>query len=164
LKSRIVVQRSIVLYAGLIVVVIALGSPALAISRSESTSSGLLGQALICFYRELDWDSSEEYYPVRMRGENVGGLARGSFLYHFTPPGRRIVFVDADMPVSRSFKLRSGETYYIRIGHRSSGLLSGPKLLPVDAEKGVGDIRALSYSGPELSNIARQYCLRDDSS
>lgn len=158
---------SISIYARLVVVVVAsfvLTSPAPAIPRSESTPSGLIGRALICFYRGLDWDSKQETYAVRMHGENVGGLARGSFLYHLTTPGRRIVFVEADMKVSRSFRFQSGETYYIRVDHRKVGFLSGPKLLPVDPAKGVGEISKLSYSGPGLSKVARQYCLRNDPS
>jgi len=154
-------------YARLTVVILVsyvLGSSVPAMPRSEPSPNGLLGQSLICFYRGLDWDSKQDFYAVHMRDESVGGLARSSFLYHLTTPGRRIVFVEADMRVSRSFMLRSGETYYIRVDHRKAGFLSGPKLQPVDPAKGIREIRKLTYSGPAPSDIARQYCLRDEPS
>ena len=133
-----------------------------AIPRSETVPRGLLGQALICFYRSLDWGSEWEPYAIRVHDEKVGRLAEGSFLYHLTAPGRRIVFVDADISVSRSFQLRSGEIYYIRVDRRGDPPLSRPKLLPIEPAKGVRELAELSYSGLGLSHIARQYCLRND--
>lgn len=150
--------------AGVILLSHALGSSVNAIARNEPATTALSGQSLICFYRGFDWDSNEDFYAVNLRDENVGGLARSSFLYHLTTPGRRIVFVEAGMRVSRSFLLQSGETYYIRVDHRNAGLVSGPKLLPVSPAKGVRDISMLSYSGPGPSDVARQYCLRNTSS
>ena len=135
-----------------------------AIPRSETVPRGWLGQALICFYRGLDWASEWEPYAIRVHDEKVGRLARGSFLYHLTAPGRRIVFVEADINVSRSFRLRSGEIYYIRVDRRGGPRLSRPKLLPVDPAKGARELGKLSYSGPGLSHIARQYCLQNDPS
>jgi hypothetical protein len=146
----------------LVLVSAVFASPTPAIPRSEAVPRGLLGQALICFYRGLDWGSQWEPYAVRVHDEKVGGLARGSFLYHLTAPGRRIVFVEADINVSRSFRLRSGEIYYIRVDRRGGPLLSRPTLLLVEPAKGVRELSKLSYSGPELSHIARQYCLRND--
>ena len=135
-----------------------------AIPRSETSPHGLLGQAVICFYRGLDWSSGREHYAIRVHDEREGGLAKGSFLYHLTAPGRRIIFVEADISVSRSFELRSGEIYYIRIDRRGGPRLSRPKLLPIEPEKGVREIGELSYSGPEPFHDARQYCLRNDPS
>lgn len=139
-----------------------LGTSVSAIPRSAPDPGGLLGQSLICFYRGLDWDAKQDYYAVHMRDGNVGGLARNSFLYHLTTPGRRIVFIEADTRVSRSFVLESGETYYIRVDHRKAGLLSVPKLQPVDAAKGIREISKLSYSGSAPLDIARQYCLQNE--
>lgn len=146
--------------AGVIVLSHALASPVTAIPRNEPTPEPLSGRSLICFYRGLDWNSNEDYYAVNIRDENVGGLARSSFLYHFTTPGRRIVFVEAGMRVSRSFTLQSGKTYYIRVNHRKAGFMSGPKLQPVSPAKGMREISRLSYAGAEPSDVARQYCLR----
>jgi len=135
-----------------------------AIPRSEISPHGFPGQALISFYRGLDWSSKREHYAIRVHDERVGELARGSFLYHLTAPGRRIVFVEADISVSRSFELRSGEIVYIRIDRRGGPPLSRPKLLPVEPEKGVKEIGELSYSGPGPFHDARQYCLQNDPS
>ncbi|TFH39928.1 MAG: hypothetical protein E4H01_17435 [Lysobacterales bacterium] len=138
-----------------------LASPTAAIPRNEVTQFGIPDQALLCIYRGLDWDSKQEYYAIRTHNESVGGLARGSFLFYLAAPGRRIVFVEADVNVSRSFEVQGGETYYIRVDQRDAGFLSAPKLLPVAQAKGIREIRRLSYSGPELSPVARQYCLQD---
>ena len=148
----------------LLLVLSVFSSPTSAIPRNETVPRGLLGQALICFYRGLDWGSKWEPYAIRVHDEKVGRLAEASFLYHLTAPGRRIVFVEADINVSRSFKLRSGEIYYIRVDRRGGPLLGRPKLFPVEPAKGVRELGKLSYSGPGLSHIARQYCLQNDPS
>ena len=127
--------------------------------RSDPAPGGLLGQALICINRDLDGDLRQEHYAGRLHDEKVGWLAPGSFLYHLTAPGRRIIFVDAEVSVSRSIRLRSDEVHYIRVDHRIGSILSHPKLLPVEPDEGVRELSKLSYSGPELTHIARQYCL-----
>jgi hypothetical protein len=135
-----------------------------AIPRNEPVRAGLAGQALLCLYRGLDWYSKEEFYAVRIHDEEVGGLARGSFLSHLTTPGRRIIVIEADSNVSRSFELQGGKTYFIRVDRKGFGFLSLPKLLPVTEARGVHEIRKLHYAGSELSAIARQNCLRDETS
>ena len=135
-----------------------------AIPRNEPGRNPLAGQALLCLYRGLDWYSKEEYYAVRIHDETVGGLARESFLFHLAAPGRRIIFIEGDSNVSRTFELQGGKTYYIRVDRKGVGLLSLPKLLPVKNAKAVHEIRQLHYSGSEPSPIARQFCLKDDSS
>jgi len=135
-----------------------------AIPRGEFDSHGLLGRALICFYRGLDWESAEQLYSVRVHDEMVGGLSIGSYLYHLAEPGRRIVFVEAEINVSRSFQLRSGEIYYVQIARRGSSALSRPKLLPVDSAIGMRELARLSYAGSDASHAARQFCLRNDAS
>jgi hypothetical protein len=117
-------------------------------------------QALLCIYRGLDWDADEDAYEIRTHDSEVGGLPEGSFLYHFAPPGRHIVFVSAGANVSRSFLLLGGETYYIRVERRGHGTLSLPKLLPVALDKGVREVRKLIYAGVPLSAVAEQSCQR----
>ena len=138
-----------------------LAPPVSAIARDEILNHGLHGRALICFYRSLDWESEGRPYTVRVRGEKVGGLSIGSFLHHLAEPGRHIVFVEADVNVSRSFELQSGGIYYIQVAHRRGRGLSHPKLLPVDAAKGMQELGRLSYAGPDFSSDSRQYCLRN---
>lgn len=141
-----------------------LSPSASAIARDEILGNGLLGRALICFYRSLDWGSEGRPYTVRVHDEYVGGLSIGSFLHHLTEPGRRIVFVEADVNVSRSFLVQGGEIYYVQVARTGGAVLSRPKLLPVDAAKGMREIGSLSYAGTDFSNDARQYCLRNDAS
>lgn len=135
-----------------------LASPASAIPREAIGPSGPSAQALLCFYRGFDWDAREDSYEIRIHDQKVGGLPGGSFLYHVATPGKYIVFVSADINVSRSFHLLGGETYYIRIERRGYGSLSLPKLLPVGVEKGIREVRQLSYAGAQLSPIAGHYC------
>lgn len=142
----------------------ALALPAPAIPRDEASGHELVGRTLICFYRGLDWESAWPAYEVRVHGEKVGGLTVGSYLHHMTEPGRRIVFVQADVNVSRSFHLRSGEIYYIRIDRKAGSVLGLLKLRLMDPAKGVSDLAGLSYAGPEISHGAREYCLRNDTS
>lgn len=133
-------------------------------TRDASRGRQLGGHTLICFYRGLDWESAWPSYAVRVHGERVGKLAVGSYLHHLTEPGRRMVFVEADVNVSRSFVLRSGEIYYIQIGHKSGSVPALPKLRLVDPAKGVSDLAGLSYAGPEIAHGVREYCLRNDAS
>lgn len=146
----------------------ALALPASAISRDEARDEAarreLGGRTLLCFYRGLDLDSAWPAYEVRVHDEKVGKLMVGSYLHHLTEPGRRIVFVRADVNVSRSFVLRSGETYYIQIGLRSGSVPALPKLRLMNPAKGVSDLAGLSYAGPEIAHGVRQYCLRDHTS
>lgn len=135
-----------------------LASTAPAMPREQNILTGSTEQALVCFYRGLDWDAHEEAYEIRIHDEKIGGLPGGSFLYHLAAPGRYIVFVAAEVNVSRSFQLLAGETYYIRVDRRGLGPLSWPKLLPVTLARGMREIRQLSYSGMELSPIGRHYC------
>jgi hypothetical protein len=140
----------------------ALAPPSSAMPRDQAVGDALLGRALICFYRVLDWDSEPHPYAVRMHKEKVGRLPMGSYLHHFTEPGRRIVFVKADVNVSRSFVLRSGKIYYIRVDRRVDAALNRPKLRLVESAKGVRELTGLSYAGSELSDDTRQHCLRND--
>lgn len=121
-------------------------------------------QALICFYRGLDQDSKREHYSVRVHDVYVGRLARESFLYHLTAPGRRIVFVEAEVNVSRSFQIRAGEIHYIRVDRIPGTFPARPKLLRVERTTGVRELNQLSYSGRPLPGNAMQHCLQSDAS
>lgn len=135
-----------------------------AIPRSKVTRVVAPDQALICFYRGLDQDSKREHYSVRVHDVYVGRLARESFLSHLTAPGRRIVFVEAEVNVSRSFQIRAGEIHYIRVDHIAGAFPPRPKLLRVGQTAGVRDLNQLNYSGHPLRGNAMQYCLQPDAS
>lgn len=135
-----------------------------AIPRDRAVPGVAPEQALICFYRGLDWDSTRDHYTVRVDDEHVGRLARGSFLYHLTAPGRRIVFVEAEVNVSRSFRIRSGEIHYIRVDRRPGTFPGRPKLLPVEPATGTLELGRLRYSGDLLQGNSGQHCQRSDPS
>ena len=153
MKSRAIV---------LLLVSSAFASSTPAIPRSVVTRAVAPDQALICFYRGIDQGSKREHYSVRVHDVYVGRLARESFLYHLTAPGRRIVFVEAEVNVSRSFEIRAGEVHYIRVDRGARTFPARPKLLRVERTTGVRDLNQLSYSGHPLRGNAMQYCLQAD--
>lgn len=138
-----------------------LGQTSLAIPRASPARGVAPHLGLICFYRGLDWDSKREHYRIRVHDEIVGRLARGTFLSHLTTPGRRIVFVEAEVNVSRSFLIRGGEIHYIRIARRADALFGQPKLLRVDPAKGMRELARLGHSGHPLEGDPDLRCRRD---
>jgi len=155
MKSRAIV---------LLLVSSAFASSTPAIPRSMVIRTVAPDQALICFYRGIDQRSRREHYSVRVHDEYVGRLARESFLYHLTAPGRRIVFVEAEVNVSRSFEIRAGEVHYIRVDRGAGTFPARPKLLRVEPTIGIRDVNHLSYAGRPLSGNAMQYCIQPEAS
>lgn len=116
-------------------------------------------RALICFYRGLDPGSRREHYRVRVHDRHVGRLARGSFLYHLTPPGRRIVFVEAEVNVSRSFRVQGGRVHYIRVERVDDSPPARPRLRRVAPSTAARELGGLRFAGDPLRGNPRGLCL-----
>ncbi len=103
--------------------------------------------ALICFYRHLGDSIGGDDYSVVVGERNLGKLAPGTYLYHYTSPGRRIAWVKGAVSVSRTLVVNEGDRLYVRIDRKAFVAGYRPGFTLVKPDKATRQMRGSSFAG-----------------
>ena len=128
-----------------------------AISTDGEKTNALAGRALLCFYRDSEFGKSERSYAIGVGSENLGRLSEGTYLYYLVRPGRRRAWIEGEVRVSRTFVVREGGTYFVRVQQRRDAFFSMPRFTIVGEKEAVA-IRGMIYAGLRVGDPLIPLC------